>query len=221
MEPGAGEEGGKQRGTEGAGQVGAALAPVQAQAAGGAAPLLDGRHVDAETGKNLAASLGQNKGVIAGKEVLATERGKQGDGTLPSKMIITQARGAEGGVLGAGTGAGGTDVVGEAHQGFQNLRSFRTGQAEIPAAAVFFGDEQMGCDEPGEMGAGSLRSNAGAERQFGSGKGAAVHQGRDHVGASRIPEQGGKGGDGRAFWHSSMIGEALRARKGVEAAGTV
>lgn len=147
---------------------------------------------------------------------VALPRIGQGDGEFAGKMVVAGARVAQRRVPGAEQGSRPrprSETVGEAEQGFDCLGDFAGGEPVIAVPPLFFRGDQRRRAEPGEMGAGGLRSDAGGGRQLARAAAAAVEQGDQHQRARGVADRGGDVGQGVFGSHDSMLVEALWQRK--------
>ena len=84
----------------------------------------------------------------------------------------------------------------DSHEGVNGVRHLRRSQPIIAMAPLLLQSNQFSVDQLGKVPARRLRRNPGMTRKLASRQSMAAHQGRQDVGAGRIPYESGNARDG-------------------------
>src|SRR6185437_3816918 len=129
------------------------------------------------------------------------------------EVIVADARLAQRGILRPGPAAQMPRSGGEPHEAFQHAGNVVAGEREILVPALLARAQQSARIELGQMRARRLHGDARLGGQFRRRHRFAAHQRGQHVGARGIADEGRDPGDVRAFFHSSILVEALTRGK--------
>src|SRR5208282_2441818 len=191
---------------EGASEMAAPRTPIEATPAERAAVPREGGELDAEGGDEARPLARETQLALAELEQpAACEAVEELHAELAGKMVVADARMAQGRVLGSGARAQLAGAGGEPHQPLEHGGDIRARQVEIAVPALLLDREQAARRELGEMGACRRQAHSGLRRELACREGTSAQQGREHVGARRVAHEGGEGGDLRAGLHSSIL----------------
>src|SRR6185312_11676887 len=178
------------------------LGPIEARPAEGALPLPHRREVDAEPAEEIDAGGGDLAAVIAEHDMAALDQGvSEADAEAPGEMVVAGARVAQRGVELAGRAVARRPVGGDRHDALDHAADRRRRQPVVAVTPLLLRHEQPRLGQLGEVAAGGLRRDTRGIGELARGERPPVHQGTEHVGASRIAEQRRDFGDLYAFPH--------------------
>jgi hypothetical protein len=196
-DPSAGKHEVQEGGSEGAGEMGAALAPVQAGVSETAAPGAGVIEVDAEAGEgtHTVGSEVVGGGAAGGANPAgAQEPVVEGDGDGSGHMVVTGTSSAK---MGRGTGdQAAVRAAGENAELLEGAGDGRAGEGVVAMASLGEDTDEVFGEKPVEMDAGGGRGDGGNETELGAGASAAIDERVKHAGAGRFADGGGDGGDG-------------------------
>jgi hypothetical protein len=201
----------QQGGAEGAGEVRAALAPVETGEREAAAESSGGLDVDAERFERLAPRGRELVGVIALRSCEPSQRAHavvQQHAERAGDVVVARAGGAQNlrrmrdqALARAGQHA----------ERFQRRRHVVAVQTEVPMLPLCKDLDELLRGQPLQVHAGRRRRDAGEHGQLRARAAAAVREGVEHPGARRLADGGGDPGDGFVVpnIHTLMVNEAF------------
>ena len=123
------------------------------------------------------------------------------DAEPPGKMVVAGARGAQGLVMAPCRLVAAGAVRRHVHDAFEHRGNARAGEPVVTVTALRHDADQLRRRELAEVAARGLRRHVGRVGKLGRGQGAAVEQRTEDIGARRIADEGGDGGEIEDFAH--------------------
>ena len=190
-DPSQSDEPGAQRRAKSAGEVRAALGPIDAlsgEATAGTAELID---VDAEIGEPTAAVFAKFEVPRSGdaKNAGFLQGTRQCDGHAAGEVVVAGARKVQIARSGRTRGRGGARFAGNGAEGFESMSDVRPGQSVIAVPSGGTDRKQAAIEKLGEVAAGRLSRDVGREREFAGGAGTPIEQGDQNGGTRGVADE--------------------------------
>ena len=193
---------------DGAGEMMAALAPIQTGMAK-LAPLQGQRgRVDPQLPQQAVAGGGENQAVARRRERAPGQQALvDRHAQFAGEVVVAHARLAQRRFARTQPVPQRTGPESDAHQGLEQLGDIAVGQPEIAVPSLALDGEESRIQQFGEVGADRLLGHAGDGGELGRRQRPIGHQRGKHFGARMIADQSRDADDVRAVFHGSMLNE--------------